>query len=41
METFLVLFCLARCKDASMVDHLEFSSVSHQWNVNVLRVAHN
>lgn len=29
-ETFIVLFYLARCKDASMVDHLEFSSVTHQ-----------
>jgi hypothetical protein len=38
---FLDLFNLASCKDASMADHLEFSSKSHQYNVNFLRAAYN
>ena len=34
------LFSLACSNDASVAEHLEFSSDSHQWNVNFLRPAH-
>jgi hypothetical protein len=39
--TFPNLFSLARCKDASVVDHSEVSRNSHQQNVNFLRAAHD
>jgi hypothetical protein len=39
--TFHVLFSITRCKDASVTDHLEFSSDSHQLNVHFIRAAHD
>ena len=39
--TFLVLYCLACVKDASIAVNLEFLSDSNKWNVNFARTAHN
>lgn len=38
---FTDLFSISHFKDVVVVDHLEFSSVSHQCNINFLRAAHN
>ena len=35
------LFSIARFKDAAVAAHLELSIDSHQWNINLLRVAHD
>jgi hypothetical protein len=37
-KTFSVIYSIARVKDASMVDYLELSSDSYQWNVSFIRV---
>jgi hypothetical protein len=36
-----MFFNIAHCKDAYVVDHLEFLIDSHQWNVNFIRTAHD
>jgi hypothetical protein len=39
--TLPILYSIGRFKEAAMVDHLELSSASDQWNINFLRVAHD
>jgi len=39
--SFLDLFSLPHCKDASVADLLEVSSNSLQWNVNFFKMAHD
>jgi hypothetical protein len=40
-EAFSDLYSIASVKDASIVDHLELYSGSHQWNVSFFRVTHD
>jgi hypothetical protein len=40
-EAFPNLYSIACVKDASIADHLDFSSGSLQWNVSFIRAAHN
>jgi hypothetical protein len=35
------LYDIARVKDASVVDHLELFSDSHQWDVSIIKAVHD
>lgn len=38
---FLDLYRIAHLKEVVVVNHLELSSISHQWNINFLRAGYN